>query len=683
MFKNIYIPVDNSDYSNACIDLALELAKGSDTTISASHVYAAKMHDVRFRQMESGLPEEYQDEKELEKQRAIHDQLITKGMEVITDSYLDVPKYKCKANNIPYVGKSLEGRNWIELVRDIKESDYDLVIIGALGLGAIKDSQIGTVTERVIRRIETDTLIIKYVPAIHERKSSSDKIVVAVDGSGYAFGGLKTAIEMAKALNKPLEVISTFDPYFHYAMFNSLTGVLSKDAAKVFKFEQQEKLHEDIIDKGLAKIYQSHLEISRKIVEDEGLECTIRLLDGKVFEKVLQYAREENPYLLILGRIGVHSTPDMDIGGNTENLLRMVPCNVYLSSKVYQPPIDMQAEETIDWTVEAKERLKRIPGFVRPMATTAILRYALERGHSMITSGVITEACEKILPAGAMQAMYGLGDQMREKMARGEDPLEGMIEDRSAALEAKYAEEAKLAEEANKVQDQKTLKCNECGTIVAEDVVKCGVCGAGAESLFTMDKSGFQASDEERSDATTVTTFDSVQVTWTQDALDYLNQFPEGHIRRRAHARIEKNARVQKISTISVAFAKDLLNEKITEKEPAKGNGNGHKAAVAPAEGFRSFGELEPFEGKNFSKGIEIDPAQYFWSGDAIGRIEKVPQGFMRDNTMERVLDYAHSQNTNNISLEFCEKGIEESVKVMNEMVKNGATLEDFIPQKK
>ena len=677
MFKNIYIPVDNSDYSNACIDLALELAKGSDTTISASHVYAAKMHDVRFRQMESGLPEEYQDEKELEKQRAIHDQLITKGMEVITDSYLDVPKYKCKANNIPYVGKSLEGRNWIELVRDIKESDYDLVIMGALGLGAIKDSQIGTVTERVIRRIETDTLIIKHVPAIHERKSSSDKIVVAVDGSGYAFGGLKTAIEMAKALNKPLEVISTFDPYFHYAMFNSLTGVLSKDAAKVFKFEQQEKLHEDIIDKGLAKIYQSHLEISRKIVEDEGIECTIRLLDGKVFEKVLQYAREENPYLLILGRIGIHSTPDMDIGGNTENLLRMVPCNVYLSSKVYQPPIDMQAEESIDWTAEAKERLKRIPGFVRPMATTAILRYALERGHSMITSGVITEACEKILPAGAMQAMYGLGDQMREKMARGEDPLEGMIEDRSAALEAKYAEEA------NKVQDQKTLKCNECGSIVEEDVVKCGVCGAGAESLFQMDKSGFQASDEEKSDATTVTTFDSVQVTWTQDALDYLNQFPEGHIRRRAHARIEKNARVQKVSTISVAFAKVLLNEKPTEKESTKGNGNGHKVVVVPEEGFKSYGELEPFEGKNFSKGIEIDPTQYFWSDDAIGRIENVPKGFMRDNTMERVLDYAHSQNTNQIGLEFCEKGIEESVKVMNEMVKNGASLEDFLPQKK
>ena len=419
MFDSIYLPVDNSDYSNTCIDIGLELAQKFGSCIVASHVYAAKMHDVRFRQMESGLPEEYQEEDELEKQRNIHDQLITKGMEVITDSYLDVPKDRAKKLNIPFEGKSLEGRNYTELVRDIKESNYDLVIMGALGLGAIKDSLIGTVTERVVRRVQTDTLLVKYIPEIHGERSSSDKIVVAVDGSQQSFGGLKTGMELSKALNKPLEIISTFDPYFHYAMFNSLTGVLSREAGKVFKFEQQEKLHEDIIDKGLAKIYQAHLEISKKIVEDEGMECTIRLLDGKVFEKVLQYAREENPFLLILGRIGVHSGPEMDIGGNAENLMRMVPCNVLLSSRTFKPDIDMQAEESIEWTAEGRERLKKIPGFVRPMATSAILRYAIERGHSMITSGVITEAVENILPAGAMQAMRQIGEKIRED---GVDP---------------------------------------------------------------------------------------------------------------------------------------------------------------------------------------------------------------------------------------------------------------------
>ena len=484
MFKNIYLPIDNSDFSNACIELGLNLAERTGATLTASHVYAAKMHDVRFRQMESGLPEEYKDEEELEKQRNIHDELISKGMEVITDSYLDIPRFKCKAQGIPFVGKSLEGRNWIELVKDINESDYDLVIMGILGLGAIRDSQIGSAAERVVRRVNTDTLLVKYLPELQEERSSSGKIVVAVDGSGHAFGGLKTGIEMAKLLARPLEIISSFDPYFHYAMFNSLAGVLSREAQNVFKLEQQEKLHEEIIDKGLAKIYQAHLEISRKVAEEEGIECTIRLLDGKVFEKILQYTREENPFLLILGRIGVHSAADMDIGSNTENLLRMVPCNVLLSSKVFKPKIEMVAEETVEWTVEASERLKKIPGFVQPMAKTAILRYALERGHTMVTSDVMTEACENILPPGAMGAMKNIGEKLKDQAGEkgSEDPY--------ANLNPNKLKEEMLAAHAGKSKETR-LQCTNCSAILSGDAVKCVVCGAVAGQLLPIDKDDF------------------------------------------------------------------------------------------------------------------------------------------------------------------------------------------------
>ena len=651
MFKNIYIPVDNSDYSNACVDLALDLAKGSDTTITASHVYAAKMHDVRFRQMESGLPEEYQDEQELERQRNIHDQLITKGMEVISDSYLDVPKEKCKELQIPFVGKSLEGRNWTELVRDIKESPYDLVVMGALGLGAIKDSLIGTVAERVIRRSQKDILLVKHCPDIHEDRPSSGKIVVAVDGSGHSFGGLKTGIELAKKLNRPLEIISTFDPYFHYAMFNSLTGVLSREASKVFKFEQQEKLHEDIIDKGLAKIYQAHLEISRKVCEEENIECTIRLLDGKVFEKVLQYAREENPYLMILGRIGVHSAADMDIGGNTENLMRLVPCNLLLSSKVFKPSIDMQAEESIEWTSEAKVRLTKIPGFVRPMATSAILRYALERGHSMITSSVITEAVQEILPAGAMQAMSAIGDKMK---AGGMDPNNpeglGMLKEEMAEAHA------------GKAPEEITLKCTSCNTYHKGDVVKCSVCDAGAERLLPVDKAEFKATDTEAQDSTTFTTLpDGVQVAWTQEALDRLNEFPQGHLRRKAHARVEKNARVQKVNTVSLAFLNKILNEKISKDDS---------------------GDSKSIPGDIREIGAALSPDDFTWSPEALERLERVPQGFMRDNTQNRVMAWCSQNDIQDISLEVCEEGIRESVKMMEEAMKSGAALEDFLPQK-
>ena len=684
MFDSIYLPVDNSDYSNTCIDIGLELAQKFGSCIVASHVYAAKMHDVRFRQMESGLPEEYQEEDELEKQRNIHDQLITKGMEVITDSYLDVPKDRAKKLNIPFEGKSLEGRNYTELVRDIKESNYDLVIMGALGLGAIKDSLIGTVTERVVRRVQTDTLLVKYIPEIHGERSSSDKIVVAVDGSQQSFGGLKTGMELSKALNKPLEIISTFDPYFHYAMFNSLTGVLSREAGKVFKFEQQEKLHEDIIDKGLAKIYQAHLEISKKIVEDEGMECTIRLLDGKDFEKVLQYAREENPFLLILGRIGVHSGPEMDIGGNAENLMRMVPCNVLLSSRTFKPDIDMQAEESIEWTAEGRERLKKIPGFVRPMATSAILRYAIERGHSMITSGVITEAVENILPAGAMQAMRQIGEKIRED---GVDPeSENVLKDyKQQMLDAHAGDDANKnvpsqdsgnkdegkvevsAEHIAVTADGRnsngaqvtdiTFQCKHCNTFMDSDVIKCFVCGAVGDSLVPIYKEGFKPNEKEMSGVKQITTFDDKKVQWTEDALQKLEDYPEGHVRRRARARVEKNARVQSIETISVAFLDQILNEKIVKK---------------------------PEENRALDNYMDDEPkvTDFIWTEKANNRLELVPKGFMRDNTQARVMAYALSKDIKEITLEVCEAGIRDSVKMMEEAIANGASLEDFLPKK-
>ena len=57
MYKTIYIPVDNSDHSNMAVDLGIELAKTFGSKIVGSHVYAAKMHDKRFKQMEAGLPE--------------------------------------------------------------------------------------------------------------------------------------------------------------------------------------------------------------------------------------------------------------------------------------------------------------------------------------------------------------------------------------------------------------------------------------------------------------------------------------------------------------------------------------------------------------------------------------------------------------------------------------------------
>src|SRR5439155_18879392 len=117
-------------------------------------------------------------------------------------------------------------------------------------------------------------------------------IVVCLDGSPQSFNGLKLGIELAMALRRPIQAIAVYDPYLHYAMFNGIVGVLTEKASKIFRFKEQEQLHEEIIDTGLAKIYQSHLEICRKLADDSGVELAITLLAGTCHEKVLTFARK-------------------------------------------------------------------------------------------------------------------------------------------------------------------------------------------------------------------------------------------------------------------------------------------------------------------------------------------------------------------------------------------------------
>src|SRR4028119_1765722 len=72
----------------------------------------------------------------------------------------------------------------------------------------------------------------------------------------------------------------------------------------------------------------------------------------------------------------------------------------------------------------------RVPGFVVGMATGAILRYAIEKGYTVITAGVIDEVIMSILPPGAMESMRAIGDQMREAEAMGEDkPIDSLFKD--------------------------------------------------------------------------------------------------------------------------------------------------------------------------------------------------------------------------------------------------------------
>src|ERR1044071_8393695 len=122
MYNTIYVPVDNSEHSDQAVKRAVDLGSAFKAKIVGSHVYAAKMHDYRFKQMEFTLPEEYLQEEEIERQRKIHDSLITMGLELISDCYLESMKAQCEREGVAFEGKMMDGKHNTELVRDIRET---------------------------------------------------------------------------------------------------------------------------------------------------------------------------------------------------------------------------------------------------------------------------------------------------------------------------------------------------------------------------------------------------------------------------------------------------------------------------------------------------------------------------------------------------------------------------------
>jgi nucleotide-binding universal stress UspA family protein len=624
MYKHIYVPVDNSDFSNRAIDLAVELGVAFEARLTGIHVYAARLHDYRFKQMEYTLPEEYKDENELERQRKIHDSLIAMGLQLISDSYLDVMGQKAEAAGLAYERKMIDGKHYKALIDDTKASDYDLVVMGALGMGAVKDSQLGSVTERYVRHIDRDTLVVRSADAL---KDAQGAIVVCVDGSPQSFHGLKIGIALAKALGRPLQAVGVYDPYLHYAMFNGIVGVLNEKASKIFRFKEQEQLHEEIIDTGLAKIYQSHLEIGRKLAADDGIELDITLLDGKCFEKILTFARKEQPWLLIMGRVGVHSDEnETDLGSNTENLLRLAPCNVLLTGGKFYPPLDVKAEEIISWTEEAEARMERVPPQVKGVARTALLRYAIEQGHTVITNKVIDEAMAIFMPT-----------RMAEKM-------QIMAEDLAVA---KLRADNQVA----------TAICSICGYTVKgpNPVVTCPVCKAGADKFQIISRDVVEAIATQEGGIEEEESMPGVQVKWSADARDALREVTDAYLRRRAKARIEKYARSKKIPVITCQLALPMIEETVGREKL----GAGWDTLLARTK----------FEPAQPPAGDTAAGSPFTWAEDATARLNRVPAGFMRDMTREEIEKGATDKGLTTIDLAVCEEGIGHARETMNEVI--------------
>ncbi len=395
-YERILVAVDSSDHSNCATVEAVRFGQFWDSHVTGLHAYAGKLHDTRFRQMEGSLPKKFQKQKELERQRNFHDTLISRGLSMISESYLDQTEACCEKAGVAFSRLGVEGKNYRVVVDEVQNADHDLVVLGSEGLGSVTKGSIGTVCERVVRRTTIDALVVKST----ERRVGEGPIVVGVDGSAESFGALVTALELGERFGVSVQAVAAYDPFYHYVAFNRISEVLSANASKVFKFKEQKKLHGEVIDTGLAKVYGAHLAVAESIAASRGVQLETALLKGKPSKAISKYLGEVNASLLVLGKVGLHADDDLDLGGTTEQMLRLAECNLLVTVRTHVPDPEDVARETVSWTREAEARMERVPGFVRNMAEKAITKYTIESGHTVVTDSIVDAALADLMPHG-------------------------------------------------------------------------------------------------------------------------------------------------------------------------------------------------------------------------------------------------------------------------------------------
>ncbi|HVH10794.1 MAG TPA: universal stress protein, partial [Gemmatimonadales bacterium] len=414
---------------------------------------------------ETGLPARFQTPEELKKQRKIHDKLIEKGLQLIADSFLDQLGKRCEAAGVRLTRQLLEGINYEEIVNEVnrgagrlpgligfdpnraagydggdqirgdvrvgadgrlvaEEEDgaarlagssgrrYDLLAIGAHGLGRQRYSQLGGVVARVLRGVAKDVLLVR-----DDRPLAGGRFLVCVDGSSYAYRAMRLALELAHACGGALYVCSAFDVEYHHVVFHNIKDVLSYQASKVFKFEEQEELHNNIIDKGLLKLCQANLKRAEVMAREfPDVPLTTQILVGKPFQVILQWAEEIQPSLLVLARHGAHRIDGTELGSQAENLLRLSPTSVLLAGTEGVRPEDIPWIEEdgvagLPWAPEAEVRILRVPPFAQGIARRAVEEYVLEHTAgepATVTNRWLDEAIQKLLPTH-MQLIMGIG----------------------------------------------------------------------------------------------------------------------------------------------------------------------------------------------------------------------------------------------------------------------------------
>jgi hypothetical protein len=223
-------------------------------------------------------------------------------------------------------------------------------------------------------------------------------------------------------------------------------------------------------------------------------------------------------------------------------------------------------------------------------------------------------------------------------------------------------------------------RCRACGvTATQSDAVRCTVCGAADFEVISREMIEKIAAVE--GGLQEETTYDGRKLRWTEDARKGLWTMKNAYQRRRTKARVEKRARMKKLDAITLEFAREVIEEETGAPLEIHAPSPTDVKRAAPAGAAANSGGAGS-EARLIARDDRKNPliSTFDWTSEAVQRVFRVPAGFMRSQTQERIEELAREraaacraealgEGGTAIDLALVEEGIEIGKRMMAEMI--------------
>lgn len=277
MIKNILVPLDGSEHSNAALEYAIWLTGKFDGMLLGQHVIdTISIEGSFFHDISGSLGfEPYLD-------------FSSKMREILEDrgkTVLDEFSNRCRQKNIRHQSVLDTGLIANEICARAKVAD--LVVIGHRGVNEqFSTGLLGTTAESITRKCPRPVFVSTKTYKAIERP------LLAYDGSQRASSAMESAAEFCSVLKLPLTVLT---------------------------IAKEEKLADATLRQ--AKSYLSSYAVDARFEIDRGFP------EQKIMDHLIQFGYD----LLFIGAYGHRRIIEMVLGSTTEYILRKAPCPVFLN----------------------------------------------------------------------------------------------------------------------------------------------------------------------------------------------------------------------------------------------------------------------------------------------------------------------------------------------------------------